>query len=50
MLKAIEHWASQSEENAHRLVALICVGLGLLVVASTVIAAIVWLPPGYWSS
>jgi hypothetical protein len=43
-LKSIEAWASVSPERERLLVILICVALGLTVIASIAVTAIVLLP------
>lgn len=50
MFKAIENWASQSEERARLLVILIWLAFGVAVVGSVVVMAIIMLPPEFWGS
>ena len=48
VLKAIEHWASQSEDRVRLLVILMWVAFGVTVVGATVVAAQIMVPRGYW--
>ena len=50
MFKAIENWASQSEERAKLLVILIWLAFAGAVVVSVVVMAIILLPPEFWGS
>lgn len=47
MLKAIERWASESDERMRLFIVLIWAGFGIVVLISTAIAAWVMLPPEY---
>ena len=48
MLKAIENWASQSEDRVRLLLVLVCLAFGVLVVSATVVAALLLVPRVFW--
>ena len=50
MFKAIENWASQSDERARLLIILIWVAFGAAVVVSVVVMALIMLPDEFWHS
>jgi hypothetical protein len=47
MLKAIERWASESDERMRLVIVLIWAAFGIVVLISTAIAAWIMLPPEY---
>ena len=49
LFKAIERWASQSDERVRLLVVLVWVVFGILVLGTTLVAALVMLPEDWWS-
>ena len=49
VFKAIENWASQSDERARLLVMLIWAAFGLAVAVSTVVLAVLLLPDEFWA-
>jgi hypothetical protein len=49
VFKAIENWASQSEDRARLLIILVWLLFGVAVVASIAIMAIVILPAAFWT-
>jgi len=48
VFKAIENWASQSEERSRLLIILIWLLFGAAVFGSIAIMAIIMLPPEFW--
>ena len=49
MFKAIENWASQSEDRARLLIILVWLLFGVAVVVSIAIMAVIVLPGQFWS-
>jgi polyferredoxin len=47
ILKAIERWASESDDRMRLVIILVWASFGMLVIMSTVIAGWIMLPPGY---
>jgi hypothetical protein len=47
ILKAIELWASESDDRVRLLVILIWVALGVFVLLSTLVTALIMLPPDF---
>jgi Na+/H+ antiporter NhaD/arsenite permease-like protein len=47
IFKAIEQWASESEERVKLLIILVWAGFGLVVLLSTLITAWIMLPPDF---
>jgi hypothetical protein len=49
VFKAIENWASQSEERARLLIILVWLLFGMAVLTAMGIIAVILLPAGFWS-
>ncbi len=49
MFKAIENWASQSEDRARLLIIFVWLLFGVAVVVAIAIMAVIILPAGFWT-
>jgi hypothetical protein len=47
IFRAIEHWASESDDRVRLLIILVWVGFGVLILLSTLIAGWIMLPPNF---